>query len=226
MSELLLVDDDAVLQRMLKNLLEKEGHSVRTAGDAETALLELRTKVPHLMVLDVRLPGMSGFDLCLKMRAEPAFSGLPVIFLTSKGEEANRVLGLEIGGDDYVVKPFSPAELLARIKVALRRRGGTDGGEVLKSGSLTVHTGERIATLDGKALALTPREFELLAYFLAKKRRALSRALITEDVWKQDYTGSTRTVDTHVQRLRSRLGALKGCVQTVENLGYRWVDPE
>jgi DNA-binding response OmpR family regulator len=189
-------------------------------------MAELRRKPPDLLVLDVRMPGMSGFDLCRKLKADPAFAELPVIFLTSKGEEVSRVVGLEIGAEDYVVKPFSPAELLARIKVALRRRKGGAAAEILTSGALTVNTGERMAVLNGKTLVLTPREFDLLAYFLAKKRRALSRALITEDVWKQDYSGSTRTVDTHVQRLRARLGPLKACLQTVENLGYRWVDPD
>lgn len=226
MTDLLLVDDDSSLQRMLKNLLEKEGYSVRTAGDGEAGLAELRIKVPALAVLDVRMPGMSGFDLCRKMKADPALAEVPVIFLTSKGDEVNKVLGLEMGGEDYVVKPFSAAELLARIKVALRRAGGAVSAEVLMAGPLSVNTGERMALLNGKPLTLTPREFDLLAYFLSKKRRALSRALITEDVWKQDYTGSTRTVDTHVQRLRSRLGPLKTCLQTVENLGYRWIDPE
>lgn len=226
MTDILLVDDDSSLQRMVKNLLEKEGYSIRTAGDGDAGLAEMRAKAPALAVLDVRMPGMSGFDLCRKMKADPSLAAVPVIFLTSKGEEVNKVLGLEIGGEDYVVKPFSAAELLARIKVALRRAGGTPASEVLTAGPLAVNTGERIATLNGKALVLTPREFDLLAYFLGKKRRALSRALITEDVWKQEYSGSTRTVDTHVQRLRARLGPLKSCLQTVENLGYRWVDPE
>lgn len=226
MTDILLVDDDSSLQRMVKNLLEKEGYSVRAASDGEMGLTELRIKPPALAILDVRMPGMSGFDLCRKMKADTSLAQVPVIFLTSKGEEMNKVMGLEMGGEDYVVKPFSAAELLARIKVVLRRSNPGAGAEVLTAGPLVVHVGERLATLDGKNMTLTPREFDLLAYFLSKKRRALSRALITEDVWKQEYSGSTRTVDTHVQRLRSRLGALKNCLQTVENLGYRWVDPE
>ena len=227
MTEILVVDDDFALQRMVRLVLEKEGHSVRTADSAEIALVELRKKVPDLLLLDVRMPGMSGFDLCRKLREDEAFKDLPVIFLTSKGEEPNRVLGLEIGGDDYIVKPFSAPELLARIKTVFRRIGKAEASpERLTAGPIEADAGERLAFIDGKPMPLTSKEFDLLYLFLRKRRRALGRALIMEEVWQREYTGTTRTLDTHVNSLRRKLGPLGSCIQTVENTGYRWMDPE
>jgi two-component system alkaline phosphatase synthesis response regulator PhoP len=211
---------------MVRLVLEKEGHTVRSADSAETALVELRKKTPDLILLDVRMPGMNGFDLCRKLRGDETFKNLPVIFLTSKGEEPNRVLGLEIGGDDYIVKPFSAPELLARIKTVFRRMGKPDAScERLTAGPLEADVGEKLAHLNGKLLVLTAKEFDLLCLFLRKKRRALGRALITEEVWQKEYTATSRTLDTHVNSLRRKLGPLGTCIQTVENTGYRWMDP-
>jgi DNA-binding response OmpR family regulator len=226
MKDILMVDDDTALQRAVKTSLEKDGWSVRTADSAEDGLAELRKSRPTLMLLDIRLPGMTGFDLCRKLRADKEFAGLPVIFLTSKAEEANKVLGLELGGDDYLVKPFSALELGARIRAVLRRmRPVESAGEVLTAGTLTLNTGERSVILDGKAVEMTPKEFDLLYLFLSKKRRALSRAYIMESVWKRDHLDTSRTIDTHIKHLRQRLGPLRDCLQTVAGMGYRWVDP-
>jgi two-component system, OmpR family, phosphate regulon response regulator PhoB len=223
MTEILVVDDDFAIQRMVRMTLEKEGYAVRSADNAEAALVELGKKAPDLMVLDVRMPGMSGFDLCRKLREDAAFKRLPIIFLTSKGEEPHRVTGLEIGGDDYIIKPFSAPEFLARIKTVLRRAGADPlSSETLRSGPLTVDIAERRATVDGRTLRLTTKEFDLLGLFLRKKRRVLGRALITEEVWGKEFTGATRTVDTHISVLRRKLGPLGTCLQTVENAGYRW----
>jgi DNA-binding response OmpR family regulator len=158
------------------------------------------------------------------MRAEPALSSVPIIFLTSKSEEINRVLGFEMGGDDYVVKPFSSMELLARMKAVLRRRLSAEE-ETFSSGGLTLHPAGRTATLEGRRLELPPKEFDLLCLFLGKKGRTLTRAFLMDNVWDKEY-GTTRTIDTHVKRLRQRLGSLRRCLHTVERVGYRWDDPE
>jgi two-component system, OmpR family, response regulator ResD len=227
-SELLVVDDDHALQRMIRLTLEKEGHAVRTAPDAETGLAELRRKLPDLALLDVRLPGMSGFDLCRKIKEDAALKSLPIIFLTSKGEEPHRVAGLEMGADDYIVKPFSAPELLARIKTVLRRTRGGDApaAEALTAGPLRLDRSERLASVAGKKLALTAKEFDLLSLLLSRKRKVLGRPLISDEVWEQEYTGTSRTIDTHVNSLRRKLGTLGKCIETVENAGYRWMDPE
>ncbi len=224
---ILVVDDDMALQRMVRHVLDKEGHDVRVADSAEAALVELRRKTPDFMILDVRMPGMSGFDLCRKIRQEKEFGSLPVIFLTSKADELNRVTGLEIGGDDYVVKPFSAPELLARIKAVTRRLNPGEGSaETFRSGPLVVNASERTAEIDGRPMALTPKEFDLLRLFLEKKRKALTRAYLMERVWGGGEAAATsRTVDTHVKKIRKELGSLRDCLQTVERMGYRWVDP-
>lgn len=224
--EILVTDDDMALQRMVRHVLEKEGHAVRVADSAEAALVEMRRKVPDLLILDVRMPGMSGFDLCRKIRGEKEFGALPVVFLTSKSDVVNRVTGLEIGGDDYVVKPFSAPELLARVKAVTRRlKPETAGEEVLHAGPLTVDAGGRTAELEGRVLSLTPKEFDLLHLFVSKKKKALTRAYLMERIWGREHTATSRTIDTHVKKIRRELGPLKDCLQTVERTGYRWTDP-
>jgi DNA-binding response OmpR family regulator len=224
--DVLVVDDDMALQRMMRHVLEKENHSVRVADSAEAGLVELRRKVPDLLVLDVRLPGMNGFDLCRKIRQEKEFGSLPVVFLTSKSDVVNRVAGLEIGGDDYVVKPFSAPELLARIKAVMRRLRPDEAAQAaLTAGALSLDPSARVALLEDRPLGLTPKEFDLLHLFLQKKRKALTRAYLMERLWGREHTASSRTVDTHVKKIRRELGPLKDCLQTVERMGYRWVDP-
>jgi DNA-binding response OmpR family regulator len=221
-TSVLVVEDDSSLQRTIRQTLEGEGYVVRLASSAEDALLELRKAVPDLAVLDVRLPGMNGFDLCRKIRATPEWKALPVIFLTSKGEESSRILGLELGGDDYIVKPFSLMELAARVKAVLRRGRGDEKEEVLQEGSLTLNAGERTVTVDGKTVRLRAKEFNLLRALVQRKGRFLSRSVLMDVVWGQDYSATTRTVDSHVYRLRKHLGSLGGCIQSVEKLGYKW----
>jgi DNA-binding response OmpR family regulator len=222
---LLVVDDDFQLQRMVKSLAETNGFFVETADNAEDGLRQVLNRAPDLILLDVRLPGMNGFEFCRKLRETKSGRDIPVIFLTSQGEETNRVVGLEMGADDYIVKPFSSPELLARISAVLRRKFPEESeGDVLTAGPLKVDAANRTARLNGKELTLKPKEFDVLCLFLRKKNRVLSRRLIVETVWERDYVDTSRTVDTHVARVRSALGPLRECLQTVEKTGYRWVD--
>jgi DNA-binding response OmpR family regulator len=225
---ILLVDDEPSLQHTVKQILEKEGYKVRAAGSAEDALVELRKSVPDLVLLDVRLPGQSGFDLCKKIRDTPEWRALPVIFLTSRDDEAGVVLGLELGGDDYVIKPFGAAALVARVKAVLRRKSPEkEGEEVLTGGTLEVRVSRHEVLVDGKPLKLLPKEFDLLCCLLRKKGRALTRHYLLERVWGRDDDGPlSRTVDTHVYRLRKTLGSLSNSLQSVGTVGYKWVDPE
>jgi DNA-binding response OmpR family regulator len=221
---LLIVDDDSAIRQTVGRLMENEGYRAVQASDAEEALVILRKEKPDLMILDVRMPGLDGFELCRKLRLDPAWKSLPVIFLTSKEEETSKVLGLELGGDDYITKPFGSLELLARVKTALRRRNKDDAEELLEGGALKIDLLRRQVTLSKKRLELPGKEFDLLCALLRRKGRVLSRRHLMESVWGADDELSTRTVDTHVYRLRRHLGPHGACVKSVENLGYKWVD--
>jgi DNA-binding response OmpR family regulator len=225
-ARILVVDDELPLQRAIRQALELEGHLVRTAGSAEEAFSELRKSVPDMVLLDVRLPDMTGFDICHKIRATPEWKGVGIIFLTSKTEEVSRVMGLELGGDDYVGKPFSAVELMARVKAVMRRRNGTDEEETLESPPLKVEPSKREARVGGTILELTAKEFDFLCALLRKKGRVLSRALLMETVWGREDPGTTRTIDTHVYSLRKKLGNLGTRIVAVGKMGYKWEDPE
>jgi DNA-binding response OmpR family regulator len=218
------VEDDPGIRKNLKIILEAEGHTVRPCASAEEALTELRKSLPDLILLDVRLPGMDGFGFCRKLRETPEWKTLAVIFLTSKMQETDKVLGLELGGDDYIVKPFSAPELLARVKSVLRRRFPEDEeATVLTDGLVTVDRGARAARIDGRPLKLTPTQFDLLALLISKKGKALSRAYLMESVWGREYEATTRTIDTHVYNLRKALGDAGARLQAVGATGYKWV---
>jgi DNA-binding response OmpR family regulator len=221
-ARLLIVEDEGPMRRMIEEILKNEGFSVRAAASAEEALLELRKAPPDLAVLDVRLPGMSGFDLCGKMRNTPEWRAVPVIFLTSKEDQAHKVTGLELGGDDYVTKPFGAPELAARVKAVLRRTRGTEAEAVLKGGAVRVDPAKRRVEIQGKEVSLTAREFDLLKLLLEKDGAALTRGYLMEALCGRDAEESSRTVDQHVYRLRKALGKHGACVQSVEGVGYRW----
>lgn len=224
-ASILVVEDDGGLRRNMRVILETEGHTVRTAESAEDALVELRKALPDLLLLDVLLPGMDGFGLCRLLRENPAWRELAVIFLTSKALDSYKVLGLELGGDDYVVKPFNAPELLARIKAVLRRRFPQTEETVVSDGLVTVDKSARTAKVGENPLHLTPTQFDLLAVLIAKRGKALSRAYLMEAVWGQDYEGTTRTMDTHVYNLRKALGAAGGRIKSVGATGYKWEAP-
>jgi DNA-binding response OmpR family regulator len=223
---ILIVDDDRTLAGSVQKLLEREGWSVRRAGDADEALAELRRSVPDLILLDVKMPGMTGFDLCKKLKAEPAWAAVPVIFLTSRDEPVSKVLGFELGGDDYVTKPFNAPELMARVKARLRGRAGSPGMEALESGGLAVSVEGRTLSVDGGKKALPPKEFDLLCLLLRNKGRVLTKSFIFEQVWGGDLPDrDTHTVETHVYRLRKSLGPYGERVKAVSALGYKWEEP-
>ena len=171
------------------------------------------------------LPGMDGIIVCQAMRADPAIAGIPIIMLTARGEEADRVSGLELGADDYVTKPFSPKELSARVTALLRRSGRTAGtGVPLRYGPITIDADRHTVSLDGEDVRLTAKEFLLLQYLVQHKGRVLSRDLLLSDVWGYNYTGGTRTVDVHVRRLREKLPPLSDGIETIKQFGYKLVD--
>jgi DNA-binding response OmpR family regulator len=225
MSRILVVDDEPSLQKTVRRILEDAGHAVRQASDAEEGLAELRRETPDLLLLDVRLPGKDGFDLCKQLRNTPEWKDLAVIFLTSRDEEAHRVLGLELGGDDYMAKPFSAPELLARVKAVMRRRkppAVAEENESISDGGLSVDVAGHRVEADGKAIKLPAKEFQLLCLLARKKGRVLSRSFLMESVWNREHLDTSRTVDTHVYRLRKRLGPLGSRIVSVGTVGYKW----
>jgi DNA-binding response OmpR family regulator len=223
----LVVDDDSTVSDVVRRYLERDGLSVEVVGDGERALSRALADPPDLVVLDLMLPGMSGLEVCRALRTH---GPVPVIMLTALGEEADRVIGLELGADDYVTKPFSPRELTLRVQSVLRRvRQAAEPVQragVLQDGDLSVDVGARVAVLGGRELALTVREFDLLAFLLGHPRRAFTRAELLEQVWDWSF-GDQSTVTVHVRRLREKIepgAAEPRRIVTVWGVGYRY-DP-
>jgi len=227
---LLVVEDDAILLETLEYNLAAEGYDVQTASDGLAALTVARKEQPDLVVLDVMLPGLDGFEVCQILRQE---TSVPILMLTARSGETDRVVGLEVGADDYLTKPFSMRELLARVKALLRRvrldremlglEDTTAGGDRLVHDDLTIDLRRHEVLLGGQVLPLTPREFELLLFLARHKGMALSRDLILERVWGWDYGGGTRTVDVHVRWLREKIESAAGAprrITTVRGVGY------
>ena len=224
----LIIEDEENLQEALKYNLEREGYEVLTASDGVRGLGLAREKRPDLVILDVMLPQLDGLEVCRILRRE---QDTPIIMLTAKGEEVDRVVGLELGADDYITKPFSMRELLARLRTVLRRTrnhahdDALPSSEVFTSGDLEVDLASHIVTLAGKELELKPREFDLLALLVANKGRAFTRDQILERLWGQDYIGDTRTVDVHIRWIRQKLEAEPGSphrIITIRGVGYRF----
>ena len=239
MATILIVEDERDLSALLRRHLEDEGHNVVQAFDGQHALAAARAQLPDVVVLDWMLPRMDGLEVCRRLRAE---SVVPILMLTARAEEMDRVVGLEVGADDYLTKPFSVRELLARVRALLRRveldrgadttPGSSRAGDpvstlspaqpALQAGPLRVDLADRSVSLDGHPLDLTPKEFDLLALLVRYPGRAFSREYLVETVWGYDATGSDRTVDTHVLRLRRKLGAVGERIETVWGIGYRF----
>jgi len=215
---LLLVEDDDAIGRLVKSYLEQQdGWRVLWLRTGEEAIVELRRHPVRLVVLDLGLPGIDGFEVCRALRAH---SKVPIVMLTARDEEPDRVAGLELGADDYVSKPFSPRELAARIKAILRRAEHRDPSEVLISGPIELRRDEHDVTVDGSAVDLTSKEFDLLACFLEHPGIVLSRERLLDLVWGMTYPGGTRTVDVHVAQLRRKLGNPES-IRTVRGSGYK-----
>jgi DNA-binding response OmpR family regulator len=227
MSRVLVVEDDEAMAVALRDGFTYEGHEVSVARDGEAGLRMATDDPPDLMILDVMLPKMTGLEVCKKLRGEG--SALPIIMLTARGQEIDKVLGLKLGADDYVTKPFSFMELMARVEAVLRRSqpgGGARRSPVHEFGNVTVDMDHHEATKDGKPLELTPREFRLLGYFLEHQGEVVSREQLLDAVWGYDTIPFTRTVDTHVAKLRKKIEDDPSDPQhliTVHRLGYKFV---
>ena len=221
MSKILIVEDDQDIAELIAHYLEKAGHGVKRLASGREVMPQLRVEPVDLVILDLMLPGMDGLLVCQAMRADAATAAIPVIMLTARGEEADRVAGFELGADDYVTKPFSPKELVARVAARLRRPGAGSPAGVLRYDSIAIDADRHVVTLDGVEVKLTAKEFLLLQYLVQHRGRVLSRDLLLTDVWGYQYTGGTRTVDVHIRRLREKLPVLNDAIETVKQFGYK-----
>lgn len=225
-AQILVVDDEPDISALVAYHLARATYQVRTAADGLEALRAVEVQPPDLILLDLMLPGASGFDVLKEIRRRPETNGVPVILLTARREESDRIEGLELGADDYISKPFSPQELVLRVRAVLRRaipRAGTETrGRVLRLGPFVVDPTAVHAEVDGRRLDLTPTEFKLLEVLMERRGRVQSRRKLLEIVWEVTANISTRTVDMHVQRLRAKLGDYGDWVETVRGFGYRF----
>jgi DNA-binding response OmpR family regulator len=223
--KILIVDDEKDIVKMLDYNLKKEGFRMVSASDGEDALDLAGREHPDLIILDLMLPGMDGLEVCKTLKKENKTSGIPIIMLTAKTQEADKVVGLEIGADDYVTKPFSPRELIARVKAVLRRSKEKEKlPDILAAGDLTIDFSKIQASVKGKAVELTAKEFELLAALVKARGRVLSRDYLLDTIWGFDHAVEihTRTVDVHIRTLRKKLKIAAEYIITVKNYGYRF----
>lgn len=224
---ILIVDDEKDIRELLAFHLEQNGFTTLTASDGEEALDKVEEALPDLIILDLMLPKMDGAEVCRAFKSREHTRRIPIIMLTAKGEEIDRVVGFELGADDYVTKPFSPRELVLRVKAVLKRMTApTEPAEVLNYKELRVDLARHRVTVANKPVELTSTEFKLLTTLLQRRGRVQTRDHLLETVWGYDYVGFTRTVDTHVRRLRAKLGKAGDCIETVRGVGYRFVDEE
>jgi len=222
MRRALVVEDDADIVELLTHYLTADGFTVETAADGRRALALLRQGEHDLLVLDLQLPGVDGLTVCAEVRRDPRLRDMPVVMLTARGEEADRIVGLEMGADDYVVKPFSPKELVARVRALFRRvdRREEPSG-TLSFRELAVDTARHTVRWKDREVRLTAKEFGLLVALLEANGRVLSRQALLEEVWGYSYSEGTRTVDVHVRRLREKIPEIAEAIVTVKSLGYR-----
>ena len=223
MTTVLVVEDDKAIQELLNFWLTQSGYAVEQALSAESALEIIRDKLPDLLVLDWMLPRMSGLTLAKQLRADRRTRALPIIMLTARGDEPDKLAGLGHGADDYLIKPFSPKELLARMKAVLRRRQPEDAGDPLNAGAVLLDPVSYRVTIHGREIALGPTEFKLLQFFLANPERVFSREQVLDRVWGDHRFLELRTVDVYIRRLRAVLRAdgADGLIETVRGVGYR-----
>ena len=225
-TRILVVEDDPDIAELVARYLEKAGFAVDRAANGRDALDALATRPPDLLVLDLMLPQVDGLEICRRLRASDATAAIPVIMLTARAEESERIVGLEIGADDYLAKPFSPSELVARVRALMRRvTRTTPAPRTIEYGPIAVDTERHLVSAGGADVTLTAKEFLLLEYLLQHRGRVLSRDVLLTDVWGYRYTGGTRTVDVHVRRLREKLPLLAEALITVKQFGYKLLDP-
>ena len=223
--KILVVDDEPEAIELVEFNLKQAGFDVASAADGAEALKKARALQPSLVVLDLMLPEMDGLEVCKILRREPTTKAIPIIMLTAKAAEIDRVLGLELGADDYLTKPFSPRELVLRVKKVLQRgRVEDDEEKTMKFGDLLIDTPRHLVSWRGKAIELTATEFKLLSVLAKRRGRVQSRDQLLRDVWEYDSLIDTRTVDTHMRRLREKLGPAAKFLDTVRGVGYRFVE--
>jgi DNA-binding response OmpR family regulator len=226
-TRILVVEDEADIAGLIRHALERGGDTVvEVVGAGDAALDVVKARTPDLVILDLSLPGLSGLEVCRLIRARPATAALPIIMLTARSSESDRVSGLDVGADDYMTKPFSLRELSARVRAVLRRRrGDAPRSSGYRSAHLVADFDAVAVAVDGRPVRLTRREFELLKCLVENRNRVLSRDRLLERVWGYEHYVETRSVDVHVGRLRSKLGPAGSQIETVVGLGYRFVDP-
>jgi DNA-binding response OmpR family regulator len=222
MPKVTIIEDDADISGLIEHYLSADGFRVSVAADGAEGLKRVKSSPPDLVILDLMLPGMDGLDVCKALRAAPATSALPILMLTAKGEESDKVIGLELGADDYLTKPFSPKELVARVKSLLRRKTRQEGtAPVYAYRELQLDRDRHEVTLKGKEVQLTAKEFALLQQLLENPGRVLTRQTLLDRVWGYQADVTTRTVDVHVRRLREKIPLLADAILTVKSLGYK-----
>ena len=222
--KILVVDDEARMRKLVKDFLVRKGYEVLEAGDGIEAMdVFYSTQNIALIILDVMMPKMDGWEVCREIRKE---SKVPIIMLTAKSSERDEQLGFELGVDDYISKPFSPKILVARVEAILRRSGASLDDEVLKAGAVEIDKAAHQVRIDGKLVELSFKEFELLTYFVENEGIALSREKILNSVWNYDYFGDARTIDTHVKKLRAKMGDRGSYIKTIWGMGYKFTTTE
>jgi DNA-binding response OmpR family regulator len=224
MTRVLVVEDDRDIAELVERYLQKAGFSTEVLASGRDALKAMADRPPDLLILDLMLPHVDGLEICRAARNDARTAAIPIIMLTARAEESERIVGLEIGADDYIAKPFSPNELVARVRALLRRTQRQPEARDISYGPIHVDTERHVVSSSGTAVALTAKEFLLLEYLLRHRGRVLSRDVLLTDVWGYKYTGGTRTVDVHVRRLREKLPALGDALVTVKQFGYKLLE--
>jgi two-component system, OmpR family, alkaline phosphatase synthesis response regulator PhoP len=226
MARILVAEDDPDIAHLLAHYLQRAGFEADIVGSGRDVLPRVKKAPPDVLLLDVMLPGLDGLEVCRAVRGDQQLAGMPIIMVTARAEESDRIVGLELGADDYITKPFSPNEVIARIRALLRRAqrtGPVDGR--LTYGPLSMDVDRHVVRIHDEEVRLTAKEFLLLQYLMQHRGRVLSRDLLLSDVWGYSYTGGTRTVDVHVRRLREKLHFLANALVTVKQFGYKLMEP-
>ena len=219
---ILIIEDEQDIRELIVYNLQKEGYATQAYGDGAGGLEAARSKLPDLILLDLMLPGLDGLSVCRELERDRNTSSIPIIMLTARGEEMDRVVGLELGADDYIVKPFSVRELLLRIRNILKRHTRTIADERLARHGVILDTGAHKTTVEGQGVDLTATEFRLLENLLRHAGQVRTREQLLDDIWGYHFEGYARTVDTHMRRLRAKLDSAAGLVETVRGVGYRF----
>ena len=219
-NKVLIVDDDEHIVELIKLYMDKEGFDTVTANNGKKAVELFKSEAPAIVILDVMMPEMDGWQVCREIRR---VSNIPIIMLTAKGEEMDELQGFECGADEYIAKPFSPKILTARVDAIIRRAYGVDSNEIIEIGGITIDKAAHIVKIDGEEIELSYKEFELLTYFVENKGLALSREKILNNVWNYDYYGDARTIDTHVKKLRKKMGEKGDYIKTIWGMGYKFI---